>query len=407
MPKVPLDSIQGVVAPGFESVEAAFRENFDSRGELGAACCAYYQGEKVVDLWGGIRDHRTGLKWEKDTLVLVFSTTKGMASMCTALAHSRGLLDFDAPVVQYWPEFGQNGKEDVTVRQVISHQAGLSAIDQKLSFTDLADPARIAKALAAQKPAWEPGSAHGYHALSLGWYESELIRRVDPQGRTIGQFFQEEIARPLGLEFYIGLPDEISTSRVAYLKTYPRWKMLFNLNKMPAAFVKQALRPGSLTQRSLDNPKALGSLPSYNKRDMQRIELPAANGIGQIRSIAKAYSEFATGGKVLGLKAETLETLKKPAITPSQGLRDKVLRIETSYSLGFLKPSSVIQFGNSSSAFGTPGAGGSFGFADPDLQLSFAYGMNRSGYYLLDDPREKALRDAVYESVARLKEVRV
>ena len=357
----------------------------------------------MVDLWGGIRDHRVGLPWEEDTLILVFSTTKGMASMCMALAHSRGLLDFEQAVASYWPEFAQNGKEAITVRQLISHQAGVCAIDEPLDLEKLADPDVVAAAIAKQAPLWKPGEAHGYHGLTLGWYEGELIRRVDPKHRTIGQFFQEEIAQPLGLEFYIGLPDEVPDSRIAFIKGYKKWQMLFNLDKMPWQFVKGMFSPKSITARSFSNPKVLGQIPMYNTREMRRIELPAANGIGRVRSIAKAYGAFATGGKELGITAATMKELMEPAETPPEGNVDKVLRMPTSFSLGYCKPSSAMQFGNSTQAFGTPGAGGSFAFADPGEGLGFAYAMNRSGFYLLDDPREYALRTAVYQSVEQLK----
>lgn len=401
------DMIHGTVAPGFEAVKAAFYENFAKRKELGAACAAYYQGQKVVDLWGGIRDHRVGLPWEEDTMVLVFSTTKGMASMCMALAHSRDMLNFEKPVAEYWPEFAQNGKENITVRQLISHKAGLCAIDEPLNFEQLADPDVVAAAIAKQKPLWEPGDAHGYHGLTLGWYEGELIRRVDPKHRTIGQFFQDEIATPLGLEFFIGLPKDMPASRVAHIKGYPRWKMLFNLDKMPRNFVKGMFNPRSITARTFSNPKVLGVIPNYNKREMQEIELPAANGIGEVRSIAKAYGSFAMGGKELGITEATMKELMEPASTPPQGLMDLVLRMPTTFSLGYCKPSSAMQFGSSNKAFGTPGAGGSFGFADPGEGIGFAYAMNKSGFYLIDDPREKALRDAVYESVKQLKKQKV
>ena len=196
----------GWVAPGFEEVETEFRKNFAERGEVGAACAIYHQGKKVVDLWGGYRDHKTRAPWEEDTLVLVFSVTKGMAAMAVAVAHSRGLLDYDEKVATYWPEFAQHGKENITVRQLLSHQAGLSAIDEPLDLETIADQETLATILARQKPAWVPGTRHGYHMWTIGWYMGELIRRVDPQRRNLGQFFQDEVAKPLDLEFYIGLP---------------------------------------------------------------------------------------------------------------------------------------------------------------------------------------------------------
>ncbi|MGO8946361.1 MAG: serine hydrolase domain-containing protein [Ktedonobacterales bacterium] len=393
-------TIHGTVASGFEPVREEFQRNFAQRGELGAACAVYYRGEKVVDLWGGIRNNVTGEPWEEDTLVLVFSSTKGMSSMGVAVAHSRGLFSYDERVATYWPEFAQAGKEQVTVRQLLSHQAGVCAIDEPLDIEQLADPDQVARAIAKQKPAWEPGTRHGYHAISLGWYESELIRRVDPKHRTIGQFFQDEVARPLQVEFYIGLPEDIPQARIARIAPYPRWQLLFNMNKMPRPFVLAFMNPRSITARSFDNPKLLGQGASYNDPRVQRLELPASNGIGQVRDMAKAYGEFATGGQRLGLREETFNAMKQPAAPPRDGLLDMVLRVETIFSLGYAKPFPAFRFGLGEEAFGTPGAGGSFCFADPAAQIGFAYGMNKMGFYLWDDPREKSLRDAVYRCIA-------
>ncbi len=389
--------IHGTVARGFEKVRDAFIENFEKRNELGAACAIYHNGEKVVDLWGGVRDKQTDAPWEEDTLILVFSTTKGIASLAVAHAHSRGLFAYDDLVAQHWPEFAVNGKAAITIRQLLSHKAGLSAIDEPLDLAALGDPDRVAAAIGKQKPAWTPGEKHGYHALTLGWYEGELLRRVDPQGRTIGRYFQDEVAQPLGLEFYIGLPADIPRERIAVLDAYAPWRMLFNIHKMPFAFVRNFLNPRSITARSFSNPKVLGLPKRYNDRAMQSIELPASNGIGQVRSIAKAYSEFATGGERLQIRQETLDALTEPAATPTDGSLDAVMRINTAYSLGYMKPSADIRFGSSQRAFGTPGAGGSFGFADPDAKVGFAYAMNRMGFYLVDDPREAALRRAFYD----------
>ena len=179
----------------------------------GAACCIYYQGRKVVDFWGGQRS--PGHPWQEDTLGLTFSVTKGMAAAALVVAHSRGLFDLDAPVARYWPEFAQGGKDHITVRQLLTHQAGLISVDEPLTVEKLADHDRLAHILARQKPAWQPGTRHGYHTLTLGWYQSELLRRVDPHDRTIGQFFQDEIAKPLGVEFYIGLPAHIAEDQLA------------------------------------------------------------------------------------------------------------------------------------------------------------------------------------------------
>lgn len=398
-----MTEIQGSVASGFESVRDAFQKNFDERDEVGAACAVYHRGEKVVDLWGGMRRPKTDDPWLEDTLVLVFSTTKGMSSLAVAVAHSRGLFEYDEKVATYWPEFGASGKQDVTVRQLLAHQAGVCAIDEPMDLDLLGDPDRVADAIAKQAPLWEPGTYHGYHGISLGWYESELVRRVDPQRRTIGRYFADEVAGPLGLEFYIGLPDDVPDERIAEIQgQWYRSKMLFNIGKLPRKFAFSILNPKTITGRTFANPKVLGQPIRYNDRAMRRIELPASNGIGQVRSIAKAYGVFATGGTELGITPETLDALATPAGTPPRGPMDMVLHMDMSYSLGFTKPSAANAFGSSSAAFGTAGAGGSFGFGDPDLELGFAYAMNRMDYYFPVDPRERSLSDAAVASAKAL-----
>jgi len=386
--------IHGFVSPGFEDVRHEFEKNFRERGELGAACTIYHRGEPVVDLWGGWRDAESTLPWEEDTLVCVFSTTKGMAAITLALAHSRGLLDFDSPVAAYWPEFAQAGKERITVRQLLAHQAGLPAIDVPLDLATINDPDALADAIARQKPAWEPGTKHGYHGVSLGWYQSELIRRIDPKKRRLGKFFQDEIAGPLGLEFYIGVPADVPESRIAVIQDPHPVKMLFHPNCLPWRFIAALMNPWSLTSRSFMNPR-FRRPGDMGRGEFRTAEIPSGNGIGQVRSIAKAYGAFATGGKELGLRRETLDALEAPAVTPRDGLMDRVIRTGMSYSLGYMKPFPGYRFG-SDRAFGTPGMGGSVGFADPDAKIGFAYAPNRSGYCLWDDPREKALREALY-----------
>ena len=236
-------AIHGFVQPGFEAVREAFAENFSLRHELGAACCIYQHGEKVVDLWGGIRNAETGDAWEEDTMVLVFSATKGFAAMAMALAHSRGWLDYEERVCTYWPEFAQEGKDKITVRQLLAHQAGLFAFTELVDKSVVADLDRLAIVLARQKPAWEPGSHQAYHAISLGFYEGELLRRVDPRHRSLGQFFQDEIASPLGLDFYIRLPESIPNSRLAVLeKANPLKAMLSLPFRLMLAAVESAFR---------------------------------------------------------------------------------------------------------------------------------------------------------------------
>lgn len=390
----PETSVYGEVAPGFERVREEFGRNFAERGELGAACAVYHKGEKVVDLWGGYRDIGRSQPWERDTLVLVYSATKGLAGMAMALAHSRGLLDHDERVAAYWPEFARNGKEGVTVRQLLSHQAGLSALDRPLDLATIADRDALAAAIARQRPAWEPGTRHGYHGISLGWYEGELIRRVDPLRRTIGQFFRDEIAQPLGLEFYIGVPSGVPDARIAEIEAFHPLQMLLHLNTMPPGMVLALMNPRSLTSRSLNHMK-LRSPGDLNRPEYRAVEIPAGGGVGLVRSVAKAYGAFATGGRDLGLAGEGLDALTTPATPPSGGVRDKVLHVDTSFSLGYMKPFPSFRFGSSDEAFGTPGLGVSLGYADPDAGVGFAYAPNRLGFYMWDDPREKALRDAL------------
>src|SRR5512134_3047472 len=240
--------IQGYVSRGFEPVREAFVENFHRRRELGGACCAFHRGEKVVDLWGGIRNGATGAPWEEGTMVLVYSATKGLSAMTLAIAHSRGWLDYDERVCKYWPEFAQNGKETITVRQLLAHQAGLFAFDEQGDRSLLADLDRLAVVLARQKPAWPPGERQAYHAITLGYYEGELLRRIDPRHRSLGRFFDEEIAAPLGLAAYIRVPDSIPDARLATLAPPGRFEMLVGF---PLRLTLDAMNRHSNIYRSL------------------------------------------------------------------------------------------------------------------------------------------------------------
>lgn len=387
--------LHGNVAPGFEAVQTAFARNFTERGELGGACTIYYRGEKVVDLWGGYRNPHKTLPWQEDTMVIVFSSTKGLAGLAMALAHSRGLFEYDAPIAIYWPEFAQNGKEHITVRQLLAHEAGLSSINDPLPPEVLANPDALATILARATPLWEPGTRHGYHAFTLGWYESEIIRRTDPQHRTLGRFFHDELARPLGLEFYIGVPQEVNVERIATITEPP---FLQKLLGMPLGMMLGALTPGSQTLRMVI--PGIRSNLVFNAPAYWSVEIPSGGGIGQASSIARAYSVFATGGHELGIKADTLSELQAPAQPPVPGgWRDVNLHMDMAWALGFLKPFPGYHFGSSNAAYGAPGSGGSFGFADPAAQVGYAYVTNKQWAGVLDDPREKALRDAFYRII--------
>ncbi len=393
--------IYGSVAPEFELVRDAFVRNFEMRLDRGAACTVYHRGVKVVDLWGGYRRITTADEWTSDTMTLAFSVTKGMAAAAMAVAHSRGMFCLDETVATYWPEFAYGGKQHITVRQLLAHQAGLVTVGERLTADQLADHAFVAKTLARQKAMWEPGSRHGYHTLTLGWYQNELIRRTDPLHRSLGQFFQDEIAEPLGVDFYIGLPSDIDEDRISEIHGFNKIAMLLHLNELPVGMVLAGAWPTSLVARSvsclkINNPAEIGG-PMY-----RHVEIPSANGIGTARAVARVYDALARGGQELGITEQTWRELVEPAIGPSLGPHDAILKIATQYGLGFSRPSDGFQFGVDESAFGCPGAGGSFGMGDPTNELGFAYLTNRMGFRLFDDPREKALRDACYASIQRI-----
>jgi CubicO group peptidase (beta-lactamase class C family) len=394
MSKTTSRRIEGSVGPEFEAVRGAFVDNFTRRGELGAAFCAYRHGEKVVDLWGGIRNRQTGEPWERDTMVIVYSATKGLAAMTLALAHSRGWLDYEERVCAYWPEFAQQGKERITVRQLLAHQAGLFALDEPIDRALVADLDRLAIVLARQKPVWEPGSRQAYHAITLGFYESELLRRLDPRHRSLGQFFHDEIAMPLGLDVYIRLPETILDSRLATIAAPSPLERLFGF---PFRLALDSFNRRSNIVRALRGSE----FPLDEERVYARnLEVPSGGAVGTARAIAHAYGVFATGGRELGLRKETLDLLAAPAIPPSRGFYDECMKSDGGhYSLGFMKPSHAWPFG-SARAFGFPGAGGSLGFADPETGVGYAYVTSKMGTALTGDPREVALREALYSAIS-------
>jgi CubicO group peptidase (beta-lactamase class C family) len=396
---VATDLIHGDVDEGYGRVADAFRRNFAERSEIGAACAFYRDGRKVVDLWGGYRDGVERLPWEHDTLVMVFSSTKGMSSTAIPIAHSRGWIDVEEPVATYWPEFAEHGKAAITVRQLMSHQAGLAVLDRKLSLDDIRDPDRLAAILAAQRPSWEPGTRHGYHAVTLGFYESELLRRVDPLGRTLGKLFADEVAGPLGAEFYIGVPDEVPDDRIATIHAFRPAEMLLHLNKMPFRLLLSMLNPRGNLSRAMRTMAFLLEPGAVDRREVRAAELPSVNGIGQVRAMARVYGALATGGSELGLTPATMRLLEEPGTDPSGGLDDLVVQMDTRFSLGYLKPFPGFRFGSSDRAYGTPGGGGSLGFVDPDARVGYAYAMNRLGFYNPIDPREVAVRAAFYETI--------
>jgi len=373
-------------------VRAAFAENLARRRELGAACALVHDGRLVVDLWGGSL-RPGGAPWQADTLVLVYSVTKGVAAAALARLHSQGRLDYEAPVAHVWPAFAQAGKADITLRTLLAHQAGLSGIDARLDPALIADRERLAEVLARQRPAWPPASRHAYHAISLGFYEGEILRRADPAGRSLGAFVKDEIAQPLGGGLHVGLPDNLPAERIAPIEPLRAWRLFLHPRQLSPRFGAALAWPWSLTARSIRNPKLSG--PAALDDDVWRpLELPASNGYAMARALATMYGSLATDGALLEIDAGTLALLREPPRLPPAGEWDGVFKRRTAFGLGFMKPSTDFRFGASAAAFGAPGVGGSFAFADPDRKAGYAYLTNRLGFNVFDDAREQALRRA-------------
>ncbi|WP_062349073.1 serine hydrolase domain-containing protein [Herbidospora yilanensis] len=365
----------GTTAPGFEPVLDAFTDNFEHHDEIGAAVCVYVGSEKVVDLWGGVADPVTGRPWTEDTLQVVFSTTKAITAACALHLVDRGLLDLDAPVSAYWPEFG---KPEIPVRWLLTHQAGLAALDKPVTPAEAVAWEPVVTALAAQRPLWEPGTEPGYHAHTFGWLVGEVVRRVS--GRTLGTYLREEIATPLGLDFWIGLP-EPEHQRVARIVA-PKLDMSVDPATLPEA-VRPYFDPTSLTMRA-----SMAVTPFLDHNDPAELaaEFPATNGAGTARGLAGFYAAL-LDGRILS------PGLLSTATTEQVSGVDKVLRVPVRIGLGFGLPSPD-DFWHDPTAFGFPGYGGSLGFADPSRGLAFGYVMNH-GKHAADDRRAANLVQAV------------
>jgi CubicO group peptidase (beta-lactamase class C family) len=379
-------AIEGWVETEFEPVLDAFTANFDERGEIGAAVSVYADGRPVVDLWGGVADPHTGRAWVAETIVPVFSSTKGVTAVCVNHAIERDLLDPDARVAQYWPEFAANGKDGITVRQLVSHQAGLPLVEGAFTIDEVLAWDPMVAQLAAQHPIWEPGTNHGYHMRTFGWLVGEVMRRAT--GRTVGAYLREEVAAPLGIDFFIGLPEELE-SRVAPVVPPD--------SDMRAAL--EPLRDKLLLARVFDNPGGLFNYDEmWNSRAMHAAELPSSNGIGDARALARLYASC-IGGGVDGVRTLEPETVRAATEEQVRG-PDAVIMVESAYGLGFMLGSS---FGaaNRPSVFGHAGAGGSLSFADPDSGLAFGYVMNHLRFDPTGDLRSESLVRAAYASLPR------
>jgi CubicO group peptidase (beta-lactamase class C family) len=395
-------TVGGRVAPGFEGVREAFEENFRSHGDKGASLGVYVDGEAKVDLWGGVADVSTGRPWTADTVSIIYSATKGATAILAWLLAQRGLLDFDAPVTQYWPEFGGGGKAGVPVRYLFTHQVGLPYLDQHLTREQIIEGSKIVEVLEQEAPVWEPGTAHGYHALTYGWLAGALIAKAT--GSTLGKVFDVEIAQPLGLDFHIGLPAK-DIPRVAPLVDMPPPDpAAFAAITDPAqkeiilAMAAAALDPESTFSRALSTNGALPTpnAAAWNDPLIYQAEMPAANGISNGRSLARLYA--ATVSEVGGARLLSAETVAKATREQVSG-PDRTLVVPSRFATGFQLPMSAVPL-LSADSFGHVGAGGALGFADTRHRVGFGYVQNQ----LLSggpdgDPRTQGLIAAVARAI--------
>jgi CubicO group peptidase (beta-lactamase class C family) len=391
-------SIEGTCEPRFGRVREEFERNFAERGEVGASVCVTLDGEPVVDLWGGQADPTAGRAWDRDTIGHVWSATKGATALCAHVLASRGRLDLNAPVARYWPEFAKNGKESVLVRHLLNHQAGLPAVRDPLPAGCFYDWSVMVDALAREEPFWQPGTRHGYHALTFGYLVGEVIRRVD--GRTFGAFFRDEVAGPLGLDFWLGLPEEQEGRVAPTIPAAPPGPG----DPVPSFWVAALTDPTSVQALALANTGGYMLLPGESdSRAAHAAEIGAVGGITNARGLAGMYRSLALDGAPLVDRGQ----LAAMGAVSSATSVDAVLLVPSRFSLGFVKTSDnrylpaadregVLM---SEEAFGHVGMGGSHGFADPRARLSFGYTMSRQGTGLGVNERGQSLIDAVYGAI--------
>nr|WP_223189106.1 serine hydrolase domain-containing protein [Streptomyces sp. TRM68416] len=393
--KGPADvKVNGTVVEGFEPVREAFVRNFEALGERGAAVSVYRDGQRVVDLWAGTRDVDGTEPWERGTAQVVRSATKGVAAAVLLMLHQRGELDLDAPVGAYWPEFKAHGKERVLVRHVLNHRAGLPVLDTPLTPAQALDPARGPEAVAAQAPVWEPGTDHGYHALTYGWMVDELTRRVT--GRWAGEWIAAELAAPLGLDLWLGLPEsEAAAGRVGRSGRVEGPEPVGGLRARPKRSVTEAYAdPDSLTRRAF---AAISPFPDQNDPAHRAAALPATNGIATAEALARFYAALI--GPVDGFRLFDAATARLARAEESAG-PDRVLVVGTRFGLGYMLHGSASPL-LAPTSFGHPGRGGSLGFADPDSGIAFGYVTNGFRKTVTADPRAQALVRGVRESLTR------
>lgn len=387
--------ITGFVAPGFERVREEFAANFDERGDVGAGFSLYRDGQKVIELYGGVTEAGGSVPYGPEHLQLVFSSTKGATALLAHILAERGDLDFDDLVVDYWPEFGAKGKDKIPVSWLLTHESGLIDIDGPMSFEDAMYWDEVIDALSESTPAWEPGTARGYHAITFGYLIGEVMRRAT--GRPIGPLFAEEVARPLGLDFWIGLPESQYSRVVPLITPTPPPGVHFGDPDAPPPGLIEMLRlvmgGDSLLVRALSAPGgAFGDADACNRPEAWGAEVPSANGITNAPSLARMYAAMI--GEVDGVRLISEATLKNAIEVRTSG-PDHVMIFDIPFGLGFMRDSPFAKLGSPNS-FGHYGAGGSVGFADPVAGISFGYVMNKMELGIAGDPRTAALIDAVY-----------
>jgi CubicO group peptidase (beta-lactamase class C family) len=383
-----------------QRLKPLFHENFEKFGELGAAVSVWQNGKPIIDLYGGFRDAHRENPWTSDTVVLVWSATKGIGSACVLHVLQEHNINLERRVAEFWPEFSQDSKERITLAQLLSHQAGLCALDQRV---DVLDYDAVIRALEEQKPLWPPGTAHGYHARTFGFLLDELVRRI--AGKPLSEYWKENFARPLNLDFWIGLPKK-ENSRVATMYAARSGKPPEPKNRQSGSdFYADLVTPGTLARKTFTSPYGLNAISQMNSVEIRQQPIVSFGGIASASVLAKFYSMLANGGKADGQTFFSGETLERMKTTLSDGV-DRVFQMPTAFSAGFMKDATKLQgtavsspprlFGPSRTSFGHPGAGGSHAFADSENKIAFAYVMNQMEQSLL--PNEKSLRlvDAIY-----------
>jgi CubicO group peptidase (beta-lactamase class C family) len=383
-------TINGECDARFSRVRDAFVRNFEQGNEVGAAAAVVVDGRSVVDIWAGHADQAKTRPWNRDTIVNVWSTTKGLCAMCAHRLADQGKLDLDAPVAKYWPEFAQAGKGSIPVSFLLNHRAGLPAIKAPLKDDDLFSWETVTKELAREEPWWEPGTKHGYHAITFGWLVGEVVRRIS--GKSLGTYFRDEIAKPLVAEAYIGIGPEFDV-RVAETIYAPEPKA-----GEPNLFAEMMKDPASASAMALFNPPNIFLPATTNGRAWRGAEIPGANGHANARALARIYGALARGGEVDGVRLFGPREIERCYTEQSRG-QDAVLPLTTRFGLGFMLSQPGAQMGPNAHTFGHPGAGGSLGFADPDAKIGFGYVMNQMGLEPLLDPRPAALIEAIYASL--------